>query len=571
MPDQPAIQDRIADPGHASSRDYRFNRFSFESLLASLASTFITLSGDEIDAEIEHWMLRVLEYLGLDRSTVIQGMATRESDDVFRFTHTCARKGFEPLEKEVVDDYFPWQMSQLNKGEMVVFSNLDELPPEAAEDRAAFKTRGVRSMAAIPFITRGEYFGALVFTTIGHEHEWTPKTIQRLHLTGQVFASVLLRKRAEMAARRTEQRLLAITHVTSDIIFDCNAKTGALDWLGDIDRLLGYPPGGYPRNLAGWQETLHPEDREKTVAYVQSCIETGEDAVHSYRIRCQDGSYRNWEVRATVVEWDDNGEPIRWAGACSDITARLAAEEDARTLRDQLVHVSRISTLGELTATLAHELNQPLTAILSNAQAALRLLEGDHPDIVEVRAALSDIVKDDQRAGDVIRHLRSFLRNHDFDPVPLSVNELVRQVLSLVQGELSRNRVDLDLLLGNRIPTLEGDRFRLQQVILNLIMNAIEAMSDTEISQRKLRIETSRTEGDKLEISFRDTGKGLDGLDANALFDPFFTTKRDGMGMGLAICKSIIEGHGGQLSGRSNSGCGATFSLTLPPAAPAKP
>ena len=407
-------------------------------------------------------------------------------------------------------------------------------------------------------------FGALVFTTIEREREWSRETIQHLHLTGQIFASVLLRKRAELAARQTRERLLAIIRIASDIIVDFDAESGELNWFGDIDRLLGYRQGEFPRHLDGWKETIHPDDREETVAYLERCIATGEDANFRYRIRCHDGSYRHWEVQGTVVEWNDDGNPTRWAAASTDVTARLSAEEDASKLRGQLLHVSRISTLGELTTTLAHEINQPLAAILNNAQAALCLLDKDNPDLDEARGALKDIVIGDRRASDVILHLRSFLKNHELCPTPLSVNDLVKQVISLVKREIARNRIRLRLDLSEDLPLVMGDRYRLQQVILNLMMNAFEAMADDDASRRVLWIQASVIDPNLIEVSISDTGKGIADLGIEDLFDPFFTTKSEGMGMGLTICKSIIEGHGGQLKGIANAEHGARFQFTLP-------
>lgn len=535
-------------------------RASFDSLLATLSSTFIQLPPDDVDAEIEHWLARIIEYLDIDRCAVVQRM---DSDNHLHVTHICARPGLEKLRLSVIDDRFPWLTAKLKEGQIVSFSRFDDLPPEANQDAVAISGFGARSMAAIPFITGGENFGALIFTTIGREREWPQRIMQQLHLTVQVFASVLLRKRSELALRASEQRFAAAAKSSSDLIYEYDFKTDRHNIIGDIDRLLGYAPGEFPRTLKGWAAAIHPDDIAKFQSGAERFAATGEDFVISYRMGRKDGTYLHWEDRGTAVA-RENGTPVRLVGACTDITARLKAEADARELRDQLHRVSRVSTLGELTATLAHEINQPLAAILSNAQAALRLLDVDEPDLAEVRAALADIVSDDQRAGNVIRKIREFLRSHHLETGPVSINDLVNEVLALVRNELPAHGIRLKRYLARTLPPVTGDGIQIQQVILNLVINAMEAMTgQPERFPRDLEVHTSKSDS-FAAVSIRDTGKGIEASASDSIFDPFVTTKDGGMGLGLSICKSIIEGHGGKLSARNRRDRGSAFYFTLP-------
>jgi C4-dicarboxylate-specific signal transduction histidine kinase len=244
---------------------------------------------------------------------------------------------------------------------------------------------------------------------------------------------------------------------------------------------------------------------------------------------------------------------------------RRRAEIEALRRREELAHMTRVATMGELTASLAHEINQPLAAILSNAQAAQRLLSGgdDHRD--QIREILADIVTDDQRAGEVIRRMRTLLRKGETNLTKLDVNELVGEVVGLVRGEMILQNVSLELELSHRRLLIHGDRVQLQQVLLNLMVNALDAMKETSGGNRRVIVHTKAIARDRsVEISVQDSGVGIPDEKPEEIFEPFYTTKPRGLGLGLAICRSIIQAHGGRLGSRNNSERGATFWFTLP-------
>jgi signal transduction histidine kinase len=244
--------------------------------------------------------------------------------------------------------------------------------------------------------------------------------------------------------------------------------------------------------------------------------------------------------------------------------SRRRSEMEGQRLLQDLAHVGRVSTMGELTASLAHELNQPLTAILSNAQAAQRILHAGGADLAEIREILGDIVEDDKRAGDVIQRLRGFLKKGQLEFSTLDVGELVSQVARLVSSDaIIRNVVvRLDLAIG--LPPIGGDRVQLQQVVLNLLMNGLDAMRECDASERTLVLRTFMASPASVVVAVTDSGVGIKEADLEQVFHAFYTTKPDGLGMGLAIARSIVEAHGGQLDARSNPEGGATFSFTLP-------
>jgi C4-dicarboxylate-specific signal transduction histidine kinase len=245
-----------------------------------------------------------------------------------------------------------------------------------------------------------------------------------------------------------------------------------------------------------------------------------------------------------------------------DISARKQAEAEARRHVEELAHLTRVTTLSELSGSLAHELNQPLAIILSNAQAAQRLLVQSPPDVTEVRSILTDIVSEDRRAGEVIQRLRALFKRGETMLLPLSLNDVIREVLDLTNADLIQRGVTVVCELAGELPPISGDRVQLQQVVLNLILNAADAMSANAPRARPLHITTAQYDR-MVRASLRDAGCGLP-ADGARLFEPFFTTKPQGLGMGLAICRSIISAHHGRLWAESHPECGAIFHLELP-------
>jgi two-component system sensor kinase FixL len=239
---------------------------------------------------------------------------------------------------------------------------------------------------------------------------------------------------------------------------------------------------------------------------------------------------------------------------------------EGQRLRQDLAHVGRVSTMGELTASLAHELNQPLTAILANAQSARRILESDKADLTELRAIVGDIVDDDERASEVIRRLRGFLKKGTLERSSVDMGELVSQVARLVAGDAIFRNVVIQLELALDLPPVYGDRVQLQQVALNLILNGMDAMRDSKAGNRTLVLRTARDGPATVEVTVQDSGVGIEKTNLDHVFDPFYTTKADGLGMGLAIVRSIVEAHGGRVGARNNPDGGAAFWFALPAA-----
>ncbi|MDD5321468.1 MAG: ATP-binding protein [Methylococcales bacterium] len=309
--------------------------------------------------------------------------------------------------------------------------------------------------------------------------------------------------------------------------------------------------------------SLYAEDREPVRLAVDKSLAGGGDYEGEYRVVLPDEQIR-WFATRSHIEFNKLGLPLRMYGVSIDISRRKQAEVDAQKQRYELAHLSRVTMLGELSGALAHQLNQPLAAILSNAQAALRFLAPDAEALNEVRNILEDIVADDKRASDVIQRLRLLLRKDEVQSQPVDVNKVVRKVLKLVHGDLANRNMVANIDLAAQLPAIIGDRVLLQQVLLNLIMNGCEAAAHVEaVEHRQLYIHTLWN-GDAVQVSVCDRGRGIAIDDMEHIFEPFFTTKPKGMGLGLSICRTIINAHNGQLWAVNNADCGASFYFTLP-------
>jgi two-component system sensor kinase FixL len=326
---------------------------------------------------------------------------------------------------------------------------------------------------------------------------------------------------------------------------------------------LGLPVSGkitFEDIISRW----HADDRDKVRQALRDAIENGKEYDAEFRRVLADGSMR-WVATRGRVQVNKQGKPTRLLGVSMDITARKQAQLEAARQRHDLAHLARVNTLGELSSSLAHELTHPITAILSNAQAAQRFLDRDDVDLNEVREILNDIVTEDQRAGEVIHRLRGLLRKGEpakhCDDVDL--NEVIGDVLKLMRSDLINQNVTVDTDLAQNLPPVTGDQVQLQQVVLNLVMNGCEAMADYDSSERQLLI-ASKSENGAVEVSVTDRGGGIPEKKLEQVFERFFTTKKEGMGLGLSICRTIIDAHLGEIWATNNCEGGATFHFSLP-------
>ena len=334
-------------------------------------------------------------------------------------------------------------------------------------------------------------------------------------------------------------------------------------WLSNKDRALFGFSQGEKLTAERIRSVVHPEDRQLVRQLSEDALRTGREIENQYRVLLPDGRVR-WVTRLGRVEFDADGKPLRERGILMDISKRKHAELEAARQRHDLAHLARVTTLGELSGSLAHELTHPLAAILSNAQAAQQFLDGDDVDLKEVSEILNDIVTEDERAGEVIHRLRSLLKKGEPQKYcDVNLNEVVQDVLKLVRNDLINQNVTAETDLAQNLPSIIGDRVQLQQVLLNLVLNACEAMADCASSERQLFI-ASKLEKSAVQVSVTDRGGGIPEKKIEQVFERFFTTKKEGMGLGLSICRSIIDAHEGKIWATNNADCGATFYFSVP-------
>ena len=314
-----------------------------------------------------------------------------------------------------------------------------------------------------------------------------------------------------------------------------------------------------------WMTVVHPEDREAASKAFWEGVSKGESfAFETRSLRAKDGTYR-WHLQQAAVLRDPEGKVLKFVGTTTDIDDQKRAEEALRQAQAELARINRVTTMGELTASLAHEISQPISGAMTTASVCLRKLDSNKPDLDEVREAVTRIQRDAQRAAQIIGRIRSQFERSNLTREVIDLNEIHRETVALLRGEAMRYNISVRTELASDLPQIVGDRVQLQQVAMNLIVNSIEAMKDVD-GIRELVIKSQRAENEQILVSFIDTGVGLPPQVSERIFEPFFTTKPHGTGMGLRISRSIIESHGGRLSAAGSPGRGATFQLNLPPA-----
>jgi PAS domain S-box-containing protein len=370
------------------------------------------------------------------------------------------------------------------------------------------------------------------------------------------------RKRAEEALRQSEHNLSEAQRLTHTGSFTWDIRTQQALYLSEEwQRIYGFDPEDDGR---AWEERwrrIHPEDRPTWQAAVERAVKERTDYELEYRILLPNGVMKYVHALGHPV-LDASRDVVQFTGSVTDITERKRAEEALRQALEELAHVSRMTTMGELTASLAHEVNQPITAAVTNAKTCVRWLAADPPNLEEAREAALRSAKSGTRAADIISRIRSLFQKSTPKRELVNVNEVIREIIVLLRGETTRYSISVRTELGTGLPKLMGDHVQLQQVIMNLVLNGIEAMKDVD-DKRELFIKSQLAEDERLLITISDTGVGLP-PQADHIFDAFFTTKLQGTGMGLSISRSIVESHGGRLWAEGNSSRGATFYIALP-------
>ncbi len=531
------------------------------SQIIELASSLHQQSVAGVDQWLDEWLQRLAEFLGLDRAALIE-----ERRGLFYVTRSWSAHP-APSPPPALAEAIPWSMDRLRRGETVQVSRLAELPAEAAVDRETLQRGGVRSWVAIPLIERDWTVGALTLTSCDAERDWPAELITNLRLVGDIVASALATRRAETARAASDDLSDTLLGVLSGptAVLDQESRIVSANpaWLrlGRAPARNGLPwtaVGGNYLDAIGRAVAAAPGAANgEVLAGMRSALA---GTHQEYRCKYEWPSHQLTEMIAVPLRRPAGGAVVSYI----DSTDSARAEREAQELRQSIAHFDRVAALGDLSASIAHELNQPLTAILSNVQAARRFLAADPQSLDEVREILSDIEADDRRAGELIRRLRALMRKETANWVQLLLGELVREAAGLLSSDARLRQIAIRLDLDETLPPVRGDGIQLSQVILNLLMNGADAMQYVEHGDRELQLRTWRYDDRWVGLSVRDRGTGILADPIERVFEPFYTSKPEGLGIGLSVCQTILQAHGGRIWAANNPDGGATFQFVLP-------
>ena len=582
-----------------------------DELMLLLATGFIDLPVQRIDAAINDGLQRVVRTLAIDRCAISR---VRPDTGDIRFTYGWPANDYPGPPTRVPLEHWPWAMAAARRGVITAFSRLDELPPEAAVDRASWQAMGTRSHITVPLIVAGELAAMLHLGSFRSERQWSDGLLQRLRRVAEIFAIALTRKQAQEALdRATGFERVARTTLSALLAAGPGAEAAAIegglrelgvllgvDWVALWEREAGAAEW---RSTQQWRANPAPAGAVRLAANRVPWLDASVGAGNSLRLGhgaglqddVQAAAFDELGVRALLAvpvpspgggfgmlscarlqrsrAWPDgdvHGVTLL-AEVFASLHARRLAEKreqaalmDAAQWRERLAHLVRVHTVGEMSAALAHEINQPLMAIANYALAARRrsaaLAQADK--VVEL---LDKLIAQTTRAGDVIGRLRGMVKRNEIQAAPVQLERLVDDCIDMVRMECELRDIRLERRGGGPLPMLVADGIQLQQVVLNLLRNAIEAMDGMEAdAPRQITIEVGRAGERELRVQVADLGPGIAGDDLERIFDAFYSTKVTGLGIGLSLCRKLIEAHGGRLGARGRPQGGAIFEFTLP-------
>ncbi len=431
--------------------------------------------------------------------------------------------------------------------------------PRISDPDWAQATRMV-GFAGYPLLGTGHAIGVVAMFS---RHPVTQATTESLAAIADAIAQGIQRKQAEEEVRRSEAFLAAAQALSQTGSWGWNARTDVLSWSRETYRIFDLDPDVVP-TLSRITEAVHPDDRPSFERDSERLRHDRTDFEGEYRLRLADATVRHVHIvgRSVTGAFPD----LDFIGSIMDVTDRKHAEEALLAAQARLGEVARLTTMGELAASIAHEINQPLATVVTNAKACRLLLRAERPPLADVHEAVTDIAQAATRASDVIERIRLLLRKGTPEPSLLEINGLIREVILWTRDAVGRRRVAVRTNLAPDLPPVRGDRVQLQQVLINLITNAVDAMAELTGRPRTLSLRSECNDNRHVEVAVADSGAGIDPTIRARIFEPFCSTKSDGMGMGLAICRSIVERHGGQLTASANQDFGTTMKCVLPAA-----
>ena len=532
-------------------------RLKYQNLVSNLSAKFVNLAPREVDLEIKKGLEQVGEFFELERCTFAEVQPGGKS---YQILHCWVKSGlFTPLDPGT-HQFMPMLTERIRGGVPYRFRGREEIPGNWVHEKRFAQVEEIQAGLMVPLKVGGSFLGAFLIDSFSKEFDWPEEMVEELRFVGVIFANAIARRRAEEELAGSEKRIrmitdalpLLIAYVGGDRRYRFNNKA--------YEQWHGIPAAHVHGKTM--LEVLGEEAYTRCKPYVDKAL-SGVPVNYRLEMKSRQGEKERLVEASYLPHLDPGGQVLGFYSLVQDVTDWKRVEMELQRQRDELAHVTRVATLGEMAASMVHELNQPLAAILNNAQAAEIFLERNPPDLKEVKEALKDIVSDDLRASEVIRRLRAYVVKGDVKFEPIQVNELVNDVLSLVRNDANLHKLKITTDLTPAPPEAQGDPVQLQQVLINLILNGVQAMHAMP-SSGQLVISTSLLDKSEIMVSVADSGPGIGEEFAERIFDAFFTTKREGMGMGLSICRSILHAHGGRIWMDPGAEGGSIFSFVLP-------
>jgi two-component system, LuxR family, sensor kinase FixL len=541
------------------------DRLRFERLIAMLSARFVNILPEKVDHEIETGLDEVVEMMKLDRCAFFE-LSTE--DGSLRFTHRKQTLGTDAAPFPLSKQRLPWLFEQASRGTAVILPDVaKDLPPNAIAEKEFFQDFGINSALAFPFFQAGAAARAILYASASRRQIWSDEIIHDLHSIGQILASALARKEADESLRESEATVSLAVQSADLGLWSRDMQTGKI-WATERTRTLYNFSADAEVTFSQFLASLHPDDRSATDKAIADAVADVRDYNVVHRVVRSDGAERWIAARGRAI-YSATGQPLKMMGASFDITGRRQRALETEGHRQELAHLGRVALMGEMASSLAHELNQPLTAIVTNAAAGQRFVDRGVVDAGEMHELLHDIALDGERAGKIIRGIREMVRKGNTAREPVNMNQVVNDVVRLTNSDVVRHGCVLVTELDSQLPLVEADAVQLQQVLLNLMLNAFEAMQETPPHLRRVVLSTtalgptSQATG-AVCTTVRDFGTGLSEKTRQRIFEHFFSTKREGLGMGLAIARSIVESFGGVLDAANAIDGGAIFHFTLP-------
>ncbi|MDX2455602.1 ABC transporter substrate binding protein, partial [Desulfosarcina sp.] len=543
----------------------------FERLSAELSSEFIRLPADQTESKILESLARVGGLLEADRAFVF-----RFNWDKSRFvvSHLWESNSIAPdqvVRGSIVKEFIPWVYENLINRRDIVVPDTEQLPALGAHNEYEYcRQIGIHSFVIIPVQVADAPLCAIGLDAIETRREWSTEVKDRLRLIGEIIANAIERQHSEKRIESAEWKFRTMVDYTYDWEY-WEKPDGSLAYVSpSCERISGYTSQDFLRHPVLIRDIIVPDDQRQWDAHHCGTANSkgSEKEFLHFRIQKRDGELR-WIEHVCQPVSDQQGKDLGVRVSNRDITQRELFKSESQQLQSELAHIDRVVTVSAMTAALAHEINQPLAAMRSYAQAALRLLDADEPDNANIRKALQGVVADNKRASAVVNRLRDLVKKKTTRKEKLDINRVINDVLMLINSEIVMHNTVIQTDLDRSVPSVKGDSVQLQQVVMNLLHNAMDAMNDVPVERRTITITTRLEKTGHLEASIADAGQGIAPHQLNDIFVPFHSTKAQGLGLGLAISKSIMNAHGGSIAAENNPNAGATFKLVLPVAEPA--